>query len=189
MARPRQPIDLIVAKGKKNLTKAEIEERRATEVTPCADDLTAPSYLTAKQKKHFDKLAAQLVKIKIMGETDVETLARYVTAQALYEEATKELRAVMKRRPKCPVNETDEGDLSEDDARRLFLWQESMKVWYLSQETVAKLQDRYFKQAQTAAAALGLTISSRCKLIAPVKDDEPKQNKFAKFGTEAAGDE
>ena len=72
MARPRQPIDLIVAKDKKHLTKAEIEERRATEVTPCADDLTAPSYLTAKQKKHFDKLAAQLVKIKIMGETDAK---------------------------------------------------------------------------------------------------------------------
>lgn len=190
MARPRQPIDLIVAKGKKNLTKAEIEERRATEVTPCADDLTAPSYLTAKQKKHFDKLAAQLVKIKIMGETDVETLARYVTAQALYEEATKELRAVVRSRPKCPVEVEEDGEnLSEDDARKLLIHQERMKIWYLSQDVLAKLQDRYFKQAQTAAAALGLTISSRCKLIAPVKDEEPKQNKFAKFGTEAAGDE
>lgn len=188
MARPRQPIDLIVAKGKKNLTKAEIAERRATEVTPCADDLTAPSYLTAKQKKHFDKLAAQLVKIKIMGETDVETLARYVTAQALYEEATKELRAVVRNRPKCPVEEDGE-NLSEDDVRKLLIYQERMKIWYLSQDVVAKLQDRYFKQAQAAAAALGLTISSRCKLIAPVKDEAPKQNKFAKFGTEAAGDE
>jgi hypothetical protein len=35
------------------------------------------------------------------------------------------------------------------------------------------------------ATSLGLTISSRCKLIAPVKDEEPKVNKFAKFGKAA----
>lgn len=31
MARPRQPIELVVAKGKKHLTKAEIELREKTE--------------------------------------------------------------------------------------------------------------------------------------------------------------
>jgi len=50
MAGQRQPIDLVIAKGKKNLTKAEIEERRSSEVQPCTDDITAPSYLTASQK-------------------------------------------------------------------------------------------------------------------------------------------
>ena len=177
MARPRQPIDLIVAKDKKHLTKAEIAERRATEVTPCAEDLTAPSYLTAKQKKHFDKLAAQLVKIKIMGETDVETLARYVTAQALYEEAVKDLRAHGKSKP-------NKSDFNDPEGYYAVL-----DIWTRVVDSTARLQDRYFKQAQSAAAALGLTISSRCKLIAPVKDEEPKQNKFAKFGTGAAGDE
>ena len=52
----------------------------------------------------------------------------------------------------------------------------------------AKLQDRYFKQASALARDLGLTISSRCKLVVPAKDEEPKVNKFAQF-RKAAGDE
>ena len=92
MAGQRQPIELVIANGKKNLTKAEIEERRAAEVQPCTDEIVAPSYLTATQKKRFSKLADQLQKIKIMGETDCDTLARYVTAQELYEQAVKDLR-------------------------------------------------------------------------------------------------
>ena len=164
MAGPRQPISLLEAKGKKHLTKAEIKKRRAEEVEPCTDDITAPSYLTAAEKKRFDKLADQLQKIKIMGETDVETLARYVTAQGLYEQAVKDLRAIRKERPK------------NASAGELAAWVDVMSV-------LDKRQDRYFKQAQTAATALGLTISSRCKLIAPVKDEKSPENKFAKFSS------
>ena len=100
MARPREPLALIEAKGKKHLTKAEKAERQASEVQPCVDGIAAPSYLTAAQRKQFDKLAGQLQKIKIMGETDVDTLARYITAQALYEQSVKDLRAIHKHKPK-----------------------------------------------------------------------------------------
>ena len=165
MARPRQPIDLIVAKGKKNLTKAEIEERRSSEVQPCTDDIAAPSFLTASQKKRFDKLAYQLQKIKIMGETDVEVLARYVTAQEHYEQAVKDLRDVQRQKPKG-----EEATV------------ESLVAWADMLEKLDKRLERYFKQAQTAASALGLTISSRCKLQVPVKEEQPKVNKFAQFG-------
>lgn len=163
MARPREPIALIQAKGKKNLTKAEIAERQASEVQPCTDNIVAPSYLTATQRKRFDVLAGQLKKIKIMGETDCESLARYITAQALYEQTVKELRKVQKERPKL--------DTGLEGA---VLWAELL-------EKLDKRQDRYFKQAQTAARDLGLTISSRCKLQVPVKEEAPKQNKFAQF--------
>lgn len=169
MARPRQPLALIEAKGKKHLTKAEIEERRATEVQPCTDDLTAPAYLTAAEKKRFTKLADQLAKIKILGETDTEALARYVTAQSLYEQAVKELRKVQKQRPK---------DAEVDD---LVIWADMLG-------SLDKRIDRYYKQAATAAAALGLTITSRCKLVAPAAPEEPKENKFMRF-RKAAGDE
>ena len=53
MAGQRQPIELVVAKGKKHLTKAEIEERKRTEVKAPADKVTAPPYLTPEQKKKF----------------------------------------------------------------------------------------------------------------------------------------
>lgn len=162
MAGARQPIELVLANGKKHLTKDEINERLRSEVKPCTDDIVAPSYLTAAEKKRFDKLAEQLQKIKIMGETDVETLARYVTAQSLYEQAVKDLRKAQKERPK------------DADALALIQWAELL-------DKLDKRQDRYFKQAQTAASALGLTITSRCKLVLPIKEEAPKGNKFAKF--------
>ena len=166
MAGAKQPLELVIAKGKKHLTKAEIEERTATEVKPCTDDIVAPSFLTAAQKKTFNKLAGQLKKIKIMGETDVDALARYIAAQSFYEETTKGLRKLQKERPA-----RDEED-----------YYPKLASWVNSQEALAKVQDRYFKQAHTCASALGLTISSRCKLEVPVPPEPPKGNKFAKFG-------
>ena len=166
MARPRQPVRLVLANGKKHLTKAEIEERMDSEPTPCTDDLSAPVYLSAVEKKRFKKIATQLDKLEVMGETDTETLARYVTAQCQYEKVTKDLRTLLKNSP----------DPNRDE------YLEQLAAWTDAQERLAKLQDRYFKQAQTTATALGLTISSRCKLVVPKVEEAPKVNKFAQFG-------
>ena len=169
MAGQRQPIELVVANGRKHLTKAETEERRQRELKPCTDEIAAPSYLTAKQKKEFDRIAGQLQKLKIMGETDCDTLARYIVAQGFYEQAVKDLRAVQKERPKG-----DDADLA------------AMVKWSGMLDQLDKRQERYFKQAHQAANALGLTISARCRLVAPVVEEKPKENKFSKFG-KAAG--
>lgn len=153
MAGQRQPIELVVKRGKKHLTKAEIAERTASEVHPCTDDISAPKYLTKTQKQTFNEIAKKLQKINVMGETDADALARYVTAQDLYEKITKKLRR--------EINNPDSYEL----------------------EQLAKLQDRYFKQAQTMASSLGLTITSRCRIALPPDDEKPKENKFtAKFG-------
>lgn len=168
MAGARQPVQLIMAKGAKNLTKQEIEERMSTEVQPCIDGIAAPSYLTSKQKKQFDIIADQLTRIGIMGETDCDTLARYITAQGLYEQAVKDLRQIQKDRPK------------DADPEQLATWAAMLNL-------LDKRQDRYFKQAQIAAAALGLTISSRCKLAVPKSAEAPKVNKFSKFGAPITG--
>lgn len=170
MAGARQPIGLVIAKGAKHLTKDEIEERRSSEVQGIPDGIAAPSFLTPKQKKQFNLIADQLQRLGIMGETDNDTLARYVTAQSLYEQAVKDLRGVQRDRPK--------------DATA-----EQMLVWADTLDTLDKRVDRYYKQAQNAAAALGLTISSRCKLVVPKGAEAPKVNKFAKFGgKEAVGE-
>ncbi len=170
MAGARQPIGLIIANGKKHLTKSEIEARQSSEIQPCTDGIAAPSYLTAKQRKEFDRIAGQLQKIGIMGETDCDTLARYITAQGLYEQAVKDIRQVQKDRPKDATPE-------------------HLAVWADMLTSLDKRQDRYFKQAHTAAAALGLTISARCRLVVPVKNEPTKVNKFARFGGKAAGNE
>jgi P27 family predicted phage terminase small subunit len=169
MSGPRQPIQLIIAKGKKNLTKSEIEERLNSEVQPCTDGIAAPSYLTSKQKKDFDKIAGQLSRLGIMGETDCDTLARYIVAQGLYEQAVKDLRQAEKQRPKS------------DSPELLVVWADMLNK-------LDKRVDRYYKQATGAAGKLGLTISDRCKLVVPKAAEPPKENKFSRFG-KAAGSE
>lgn len=164
MAGQRQPTNLVLAKGKKHFTKAEVEERLNAEIEPCTDNITAPKFLTGPQKKAFNKIAEQLQKLKIMGETDCDTLARYIVAQDLYEQAVKDLRTVQKQRPKGA-----DADLA------------AMELWAEMLESLDKRVERYYKQATGAAAKLGLTISDRCRLVVPAADEKPKENRFDKF--------
>lgn len=178
MPKQREPIELLEAKGKKHLTKAEIAERRSSQVQPTTDSIEAPSFLTAALKRRFDKIAAQLTVIKIMGDTDVEALARYVVSQSQYEQATKELRSIRKEMPK-----RDEYDSKAE-------YFDAVEVWDGLVDRITRRQDTHFKQAQAAARELGLTISSRCRLQVPEKPEKPP-NKFDKFlkGNKAVGAE
>ena len=160
MSGSRQPIELVIAKGAKHLTKAEIEERRASEIKPIIDNITPPSYLTKKQKTEFIKIADQLKKLKIMGETDVDALARYITANDFYINAVKKMQS------------------SEVQDNPMFFDKWSM------------IQERYFKQCRSSANDLGLSISSRCKLVVPeINVEMPKENKFKKFEKRPSVDE
>ena len=157
MPNQKQPIDLIIAKGKKHLTQNEIETRKNTEVKPLTDNIEAPDWLTKKQKSEFDEYARQLSAIGIMSETDCDTLARYVVASELYVKMSKQL-----------------------------LKKEVLDDPYMT-EQIMKNQDKAFKQCHTLASSLGMTITARCKLVVPkVEEDEKPKNKFIKF-TEGAG--
>lgn len=63
MARPREPLAVVQAKGLKHLTKAEIQERQDREIKPITDNIIAPGYLTKKQKDDFYKISKQLQKL------------------------------------------------------------------------------------------------------------------------------
>lgn len=160
MARPREPVELLQAKGKKHLTKEEIANRKAGEVQVPFTDIKPPQYLSAKQKKVFEELAGKLRDIKIYTELDADALGRYVIAQDLYVAYTRALNKQIKA-----------GDI------------DGMKA-------AQGLQDKAFRQAQSSARDLGLTITSRCRLEVPVKKEAPKQNKFSVFGPakKAVGD-
>lgn len=56
MAGQRQPTDLVVMKGKKHLTKAEIEARKNAEVVAPNDKVKPPAYLTPEQKKKIPEI-------------------------------------------------------------------------------------------------------------------------------------
>ena len=90
--RNRQPIDLLIAKGKKNLTKQEIDTRRKQEIKAPSDNVEPPSHLTSAQKKEFESIAAQLMEVNIMTNLDCETLARYIVSKDIYNSVSKKLR-------------------------------------------------------------------------------------------------
>ncbi|MCC9263412.1 phage terminase small subunit P27 family [Bacillus velezensis] len=159
MARPRQPVDLLLVKGKKNLTKQEIEERRAQEVKAPNDKVKAPSYLPKDLKREFKKIADELKNIGIMTNLDVDALARFLFAQKQYLEMTE----VLLETPITALVEDDDGNKFE-----------------VANKTYSDLlinQDKLFKQCRQASSDLGLTISSRCKLVIPKKDDGKQKTK------------
>lgn len=143
MARPREPIDLIKAKGKKHLTKAEYEERKEQELDVPFIDVKPPEYLAGeKQLEKFNYYAEMLLKLGIFTELDVDCLARYIMGEQLYLQYTSLLIGLIK---------------SKD---------------FDQMGKIQGLQDRAFKQCQQCARDLGLTISSRCKLVVPQADGD-----------------
>lgn len=152
MARPRQPIELVKAKGKKHLTKQEIESREKSELKVDLKDVSVPNYLPSKLKKEFIDVANKLLIVGVMTELDEDCLARYLLSKESYLQYTKMLKKA-----------TKENNIIE-------------------MEKLMTMQDKAFKQCRACANDLGLTIASRCKLVMPETKEPPKENKFTKFG-------
>lgn len=148
--RNKEPTDLLLVKGKKHLTKAEIEERKAQEIKAPADNVQAPSYLPDELKEEFDRIALELIDIGIMSNLDSEALARNIVAESQYQKVSVRLM--------------------------------KMKTFGAKYMELLKIQKELFKQARDSASDLGLTISSRCKLVVPKKNDDDKpKSKWEKF--------
>lgn len=157
MARPREPIDLIKAKGKKHLTEAEYEERKAQEITVPFTDIQPPSFLPKTFHKEFYEISDKLKAIGIMTELDTVSLAQYLIAKQNYISYTAMLLKIIKR---------------NSDPNRQFLSEEDV----IENTKIQALQDRALRQCQSCARDLGLTITSRCKIVVPQppndEDDE-----------------
>jgi P27 family predicted phage terminase small subunit len=137
MAGQRQPIDLVIAKGRKHFTKADIAKRRSQEINVPFKDIEAPPYLSEELKSEFYDLAYKLLDIGIMTELDENCLAQYLISQDLYLKYTE-------------------------------LITEAIELYDLDGvQKLAVTQDKFYRQCRTAATDLGLTISSRCKLVVP----------------------
>ncbi|WP_079908261.1 phage terminase small subunit P27 family [Paenibacillus sp. 32352] len=174
MARPREPISLLLYKGKKNLTKQEIEERQKQEIKAPSDKVRAPVYLPKELKKEFKKIADELLEIGIMSNLDVDALARFLLARKMYLKVTDELLA---RDPVMLVNEP----VKDDDGKVLAV--NEVSVISGAYSDLLMMQDKLFKQCRQASADLGLTITSRCRLVMPSKKDEKQKDDFSeRFG-------
>ena len=97
-----------------------------------------------------------------MTELDEECLAHYLIANTSYIKYTKELRKLENKLIRTKDEEKKKEILGFID---LYL----------------KYQDRALKQCRDCANDMGLSITSRCKLVMPPSKDPPKENKFSKF--------
>ena len=143
MPRQAEPVSLILAKGKTHIGRNKAEERRAQELKVPFTDVQPPEYLSEKQKQKFMGIADKLLALDIMTELDVDCLARYVLAHDMYLAYTSQVTKLIRGNDNATLRD------------------------------MQTMQDKAFKQAQSAAAALGLTITSRAKIVVPQPPEEP----------------
>ena len=158
----KQPINLIIAKGKKHLTKAEIEERQKTEIHTDHINVKPPDYLDEKEVKEFYRISKILLDIGIITELDEDCLAHYLVSNSSYIKYTKKIRAL----------EDELLEAKRTDRKAKLKSEIDLYLTY---------QARALKQCRACANDMGLSISSRAKLVMPQPKEEKKENKFNKF--------
>ena len=143
MSGPRQPTDVIKAKGRKHLSKTEEAQRRAGEVlVERPKTVKVPKWVPEDLKKDFRALGRKLLAAGLYTDLDGDTLGRYLIALRQYLVAAEE---------------TDKALARKD--------QEGADAW-------GKVLERHFKQARNCANDMGLTVTSRCRLVVP---DSPQK--------------
>lgn len=168
---------MVIMKGRKHLTKAEIEERKNAEVSAPCDKVKPPAFLTPGQKKNFRKLSKDLLEIGLMANVDCDALARLIVSQEQYIEVTKEIQE-MPLMYEIPAYK----NIKDPNTGKTEQTQVGMKkIVNEEREKLMVIQDRCLKQCRQGAADFGMTVSSRCRLVVPKKNDTKPENKFKKY--------
>lgn len=164
--RNKQPLSVIQGKGRSNhITKEEAKKRLRQEerMRGPTENIEPPKYLTAAQKKEFNEIAKKLVNLGIFSELDVDNLARYLDSKYQYIQLIKELK-------KIKPTETVERN--------------GKKVTFANEDypKLQRTKKNLFDECRSAASDLGLTITSRLKLVIPEPKEKEKSEFERKFG-------
>ncbi len=181
MAGTRQPLSVVQGKGRKHLTKAEIESRKNTEVKAKSDNIKPPSFLSAKQKKRFKVIADELQELDIIANIDCEALGRLIIVEDEFVAINKALR-------KTPLMVKQRIDLQKKDEDGNPIMEE-IETMIVNPEynQLQIMRSRVFKECRQGAADFGLTVSSRCRLVVARDTEPPKENKFIKYAKSESG--
>lgn len=155
LGRNKQTLQVLQGKGATHLTKEEITARRAQEerMRGSSDKVEPPEHLLAKQKKEFDFISSQLIDLGIFSNLDVDGLSRYIEAKSEYARVSAAIRKL------DPLK-------SMDDYAKLNRVRKSLS-----------------DECRSYASDLGLTITSRLKLVMPeAKEKEQKTPGEKRFG-------
>lgn len=138
MPGPRQPTELVVANGRKHLSRSEEDQRRAQEVhVPVPDQAEPPMWLPKKLHEEFQQVGEILRLAGLYSELDRDALGQYFLARERWQRADKLASRAIR-----------------DQDEKL------AKEW-------TGVQSTYFRQCRQCAEVLGLSISSRCRLVVP----------------------
>lgn len=151
MSGRRQPTDVVKANGRKHLSRAEEAERRAGEIqAPPPESCDAPQWLPKKLHKEFSAMAERLADLSLYSDFDQDVLGQYYLCRDRWQAADKKAAKAIR---------------SGND--------EQARAW-------TTVQGAYFKQARQCAESMGLSVSSRCKLVVPrgMDDEQDKSNPF-----------
>lgn len=149
MPGPRQKLSVLEANGRKHLSKAEKAARAAREVElPKPAKMRVPRWLPEHLKADFRALAKELLAADMgAAQLDRDTVGRYLVAQHQFTAACRMVQDA----------------LDHEDPDLVNKW--------------TKAQKSYFEQARACANDLGLTITSRCRLVAP-ETKKQEENPF-----------
>ena len=138
MPGPRQPTDVVKANGRKHLTQAEEDQRRDREVhVPPPERAEPPSWLGKKFHRGFQEIGETLRLAGLYTDLDRDVLGQFLVSRERWQRADRLASAA--------IRATDEK---------------------LAREWTA-IQGTYFKQCRQCAESMGLSISSRCRLVVP----------------------
>lgn len=134
-----------------HLTKAEREVREQCEIAYEKPEKRPrwPVFLPKELRAAFNELADLLIERELLEALDRDALARYLIARASWLDSQQSAHAAIRAQ-----------DL------------EAAGDW-------TRIANTYFNQCRAAANDLGLTISSRCKLVLPAPKDEPENDPMA----------
>ena len=181
----RRPMEVnlsVVDSGKgKHWTKSEVEDRKSSEVKlPKPKALTPPTWLNDPAKKLFRKYAKQLLEFPagIVSTLDVGTLGRYCDCELSYAEASNHKSVwleVCKRRLEA-LCQADSVAVSKSDIQRFADAYEEAKIQvdFWSGQMV-----KCEKIARSWATEMGMTVSSRCRLVVPKADVKEEDDPLA----------
>ena len=138
MAGKRQPTSVVVANGKKHLSQDEIDARLDAEVkVDLPEKAIPPRWLAKKFRPEFQELGEKLLRVALYTDLDKDILAQYLVTRERWVLADKQAAAAIR---------------AKDEVKA--------KDW-------SSIQGTYFKQCRQCAEAMGLSITSRCRLVLP----------------------
>lgn len=163
-------VNLSVADGGKHWTKQEIRERKAQELKlPKPKALRPPAWLGPEGKKLFRRYAKLLLAFPegIVSELDTGTLGRYCDCELSYAEASAQKDTWLEqcRLLRKQLIETGDWSFVRDDTYE----RAEKQVDYWSGQMA-----RFEKICRGCAADMGLTVTSRCKLVVPQVELAPE---------------